>query len=332
MTADNSRRTRSVNPRWLFAILALAVGGPGFAQEKEERKLRWGTDPTGGGPYIYKDDPNGPYVGFEVELAEYLAKKLGRASKLVEADWRQPSRIARQAAAGREGHRHRPQRLRAPRRPEEAICRPRVPYYVYRLQLVAHGPTTLGDGAGLICGPKREAHRCVSAGRSRSSTAPTLSGGQVDLKTTDVATMFNGLVEQTHARRDRSGQPGLHVLPADPKYAGRSSWPTRRDNRVPTSSTCGRDDKELRELHRRGDRDGFKDGTLRRSTRSTAVWNDDQEWLCIGADRRLAGGRRTPDRTGRRRREGYDLAADSATPGAAGMTVFLAVASFPLAM
>ena len=64
-----------MNPRWLLAALALVFAPPGLAQDKKE--LRWGTDPVGGGPYIYKDDPNGPYVGFEVELADEAVSWLG---------------------------------------------------------------------------------------------------------------------------------------------------------------------------------------------------------------------------------------------------------------
>ena len=62
-----------MNPRWLVAAVAvLASAAPSAAQEKKE--LKFGTDQTGGGPYIYQNDPdnpNAPYVGFEVELADY---------------------------------------------------------------------------------------------------------------------------------------------------------------------------------------------------------------------------------------------------------------------
>jgi polar amino acid transport system substrate-binding protein len=51
----------------------------------QEKLFRWGTDPTGGAPFIYQKD--GQYVGFEVELAEYLAKKMGRKSVMVDGSW-----------------------------------------------------------------------------------------------------------------------------------------------------------------------------------------------------------------------------------------------------
>ena len=65
-----------MNPRWMFALFALALAAPAFAQEKPE--LRWGTDPTGGAPYVYQD-ASGKFIGFEYEFAEYLAAWLSDA-------------------------------------------------------------------------------------------------------------------------------------------------------------------------------------------------------------------------------------------------------------
>src|SRR5215471_6151958 len=84
-----THRSYPVNARWLLAAVVLALAAPAFGQDKkgkEKKELRWGTDPTGGAPYVYKDD-KGKYVGFEVELAEYLAKELGRTSEMVTGDW-----------------------------------------------------------------------------------------------------------------------------------------------------------------------------------------------------------------------------------------------------
>jgi len=50
--------------------------------------LRWGGDIQGGEPYVY-DDPASPghLVGFEVDLAERLAKELGVKAEFVQNDW-----------------------------------------------------------------------------------------------------------------------------------------------------------------------------------------------------------------------------------------------------
>ena len=73
--------------RWSPALVLLLVLPA--ARADDPPPLRWGTDPTGGAPYVYK--PKGgadAYVGFEVELAEYLAKKLGRTSRMVDGTWK----------------------------------------------------------------------------------------------------------------------------------------------------------------------------------------------------------------------------------------------------
>lgn len=65
---------------WLVALL---LPLPAVGQQPE---LRWGTDPTGGAPFIMQDAA-GNYTGFEFELAQYLGAKLGRKPVLVEGTW-----------------------------------------------------------------------------------------------------------------------------------------------------------------------------------------------------------------------------------------------------
>jgi len=50
--------------------------------------LRWGGDIQGGEPYVY-DDPQKPghLIGFEVEIADALAKELGVRAEFVQNDW-----------------------------------------------------------------------------------------------------------------------------------------------------------------------------------------------------------------------------------------------------
>ena len=67
-------------------LLSLLVM-PGLAAA-EAKVLRWGADAQGGAPYVFQDpmDPN-RLVGFEVELAELLAKKLGQQARPVHGPW-----------------------------------------------------------------------------------------------------------------------------------------------------------------------------------------------------------------------------------------------------
>lgn len=62
--------------------------GGGLARIKAAGVLRWGGDIQGGEPYVY-DDPQKPghLIGFEVELAEALARELGVKPEFVQNDW-----------------------------------------------------------------------------------------------------------------------------------------------------------------------------------------------------------------------------------------------------
>lgn len=50
--------------------------------------LRWGGDVQGGEPYVWQDpDHAGRLVGFEVELAQAIARRLGVRAQFVQSDW-----------------------------------------------------------------------------------------------------------------------------------------------------------------------------------------------------------------------------------------------------
>lgn len=82
------------------ALLALALGlglqtaraaEPGsLAYVRAGGELRWGADAQGGAPYVFQDpmEPN-RIIGFEVELAEALARKLGVRARPVQGQWDQ---------------------------------------------------------------------------------------------------------------------------------------------------------------------------------------------------------------------------------------------------
>ncbi|MEX2093438.1 MAG: ATP-binding cassette domain-containing protein [Pirellulales bacterium] len=68
------------------AFLTSTVAADTLGQILESGTLRWGGDASGGGPYIYQG-PNNELTGFELELAEYLAAKLGVRSEFVAWEW-----------------------------------------------------------------------------------------------------------------------------------------------------------------------------------------------------------------------------------------------------
>jgi polar amino acid transport system substrate-binding protein len=63
-------------------------GGDGLARVRASGVLRWGGDLQGGEPYVFQD-PRDParIVGFEVEIADALARRLGVSARFVQNDW-----------------------------------------------------------------------------------------------------------------------------------------------------------------------------------------------------------------------------------------------------
>ena len=68
-------------------VLAVAVSNAAFAAS-DPKVLRWGADEQGGAPSVFQDpvDPN-QLVGFEVDLAQALAAKLGLTAKPIHGSW-----------------------------------------------------------------------------------------------------------------------------------------------------------------------------------------------------------------------------------------------------
>ena len=64
------------------------TGGDGLARVRSSGVLRWGGDLQGGEPYVFQD-PHDParIVGFEVEIADALARRLGVRARFVQNDW-----------------------------------------------------------------------------------------------------------------------------------------------------------------------------------------------------------------------------------------------------
>lgn len=124
--------------RWLVVFLffiGVYVALVGVAQVTQsdppvsELALRWGGDRSGGGPFIY-EDKDGELTGFEVDLADYLAKELGKESDFHYGQWdKLPFLLDRQDIdIVLNGYEWTPER--------EAIWASTIPYYKYRLQLL----------------------------------------------------------------------------------------------------------------------------------------------------------------------------------------------------
>jgi len=84
-----------VVPRWFGLVLAVLLltlastaGALDLAEARASGTLRWGGDLQGGEPYVFEDEQRpGGIVGFEVEIAEALAARLGLRAVFVQTDW-----------------------------------------------------------------------------------------------------------------------------------------------------------------------------------------------------------------------------------------------------
>lgn len=82
-----------MNGACALLFLGLAAAAPSFAADGLQRvraqgELRWAGDLQGGEPYVFQD-PRDPshLVGFEVELADAIAQRLGVKATFVQNDW-----------------------------------------------------------------------------------------------------------------------------------------------------------------------------------------------------------------------------------------------------
>jgi len=68
----------------------VALRADHLAEIRARGVLRWGADAEGGAPYVYPDPQHlDRFIGFEYELAEALARKLGVKATLVQNQWDQ---------------------------------------------------------------------------------------------------------------------------------------------------------------------------------------------------------------------------------------------------
>lgn len=71
-----------------LAAMSIAGAGDSLQRIQQQGVLKWGADAEGGAPYVFPD-PRQPdrLIGFEVELADALARKLGVRAEMVQNQW-----------------------------------------------------------------------------------------------------------------------------------------------------------------------------------------------------------------------------------------------------
>ncbi len=259
----------------LFAVVLIFV--PVLAAQENERPvLRWGGDKGGGGPFVY-EDARGQLTGFEVQIADYLANKLGRRAEFVNKEWQTlPQCLARgDIDCILNGYEWTPER--------ERDMLSTVPYYIYRIQLVArHDDASLRDWTDLRATPGRPRRKVGVLTASASHRYMESHFGD------DV--LIEALDEEGTTGVMRSVESGkldatVQDTPTVRHYVGPGrEFPSLQpvgDAREPGYFVIfvRRGDAELRDQLNAAIRDGLRDGTFRRIYDSYGLWNADQERL-----------------------------------------------------
>ena len=317
-----------MNRRWLLAALALLVPLPAAAQDKPP--LRWGTDPTGGAPYVFKDEA-GNFVGFEVEFAEYLAKELGRTGRMVTGDWdKLPELLGKPATEDGIDVVLNGYELREDLEKKYPST---IPYYVYRLALVIHKDSADAiEGWSDLKRPKPNGDKRsvgVLGGSVADQYVQEEFGDKIDRKSNpDVATVI-GLVEQKRLDATVQDNPAALYYVKTGKDLKLADEPRKPGFYVILTRPA---DKELREKLNAAIKKGLKDGTFKAIYQKYGLWNPDQERLLYWTEQPWPPFEVNPEEADRSKGKADWSRLVGELVGAAGMTVFLAAASFPLAM
>ena len=250
----------------LTALCALLVVTGGAARVFAEGVLRWGGDAEGGAPYVEADANDPTKVrGFDVEIAELLAKAMGRTPQFVQAAFASLDQSVKRgdfdlALSGVEDS--------AAKRAELAVS---VPYYEFREVLTVREADrdrfrTLKDLAGhkVATLSGTTAWEILSAAQGEHHIEPVsydddmhpysdLANGRVD------AVLLDNVIADRSMRR----QPGLFTQPGAVVVGHYVILMSKEQGALQKSVNA-----ELRAA--------MSDGRLEAIFRKWKVWNDDQ--------------------------------------------------------
>ena len=275
---------------WVLVVVGLSLFPAARAQAPRRAKppavLRWGGDAGGGEPYIIKREAGQP-IGFEGDLAEYLAKKLGTRGEFVNGEWdKLPLFLNRQSIdMVLNGYEWTPERQKA--------MLATIPYYSYRLRLIVRKDSPIRDWSDLKEG--------MRVGVLKDSAAETY-----------LARRHAGVWP---VALSEEGSTGVMRMVAQGQLAATVqddpvvSWYMIRKKAFPQLTVVGspvapsdnpyyvifvrKSDPDLRDRLDDALRDGLKDGTLRRIYARYGLWPDDEKEL-LDAGRKLVGTQASP--------------------------------------
>lgn len=247
-----------------FAVLLVP-----FPVSGQQPELRWGTDPTGGAPFIMQDAA-GQYTGFEYELAGYLASKIGRKPVLVEGTW---ANLPQQLTKSRDVEKGVDVILNGYELRKDFADQfaPSRAYYAYRLTLLARRD----DGTIRGWADLRGKDVGVLGGTTAQKYLETQHPDANVLSNEDVANVMKLVADRRLPATVQDGPAATHFQKEYPDL-----------HAVAHSDPPGyyvlylrKSDEKLRQQLDAAIADGLKDGSLRRIYEKYGLWNTDQEAL-----------------------------------------------------
>jgi polar amino acid transport system substrate-binding protein len=237
----------------------------------ERGALRWGGDASGGGPYIFQGSDN-QLTGFEFELAQYLAERLGVRAEYVNWEWEMLPQILDRGTIdvvlnGFEWSAER-----------EQLWSSTIPYYIYKLQLLARandGSINSWDDLRAASGQPRK-RVGVLQGSAAERYVEKRFGESVELKKFPEVTSVMGLVSQGQLDATVQDVPIAIHYSADFPQLRRVGEPAEPGYYV---AFVRAGDERLRTRLNEAISAAIEDGTLQRIYEKYGVWNIDQERL-----------------------------------------------------
>ncbi len=253
---------------FLSSLSSLNVAADTLDQIRQSGTLRWGGDASGGGPYIFQG-PNNQLTGFELELAAYLAAKLGVRSEFVAWEWEMLPQILDRGTIDvvLNGYEWSAER--------EQLWSSTVPYYVYKLQLMTRkDDDSIHSWDDLVAQPGEPRKRVgVLQGCAAERYLEEQYGDKIVLKKYSELTSVMGLVERGQLDATVQDVPiGIHYNPDFPGLH------TVGDTRAPGYYVAyvRHGDDRLRDALNAAIQSAIDDGTLERLYKKYGIWNDDQ--------------------------------------------------------
>jgi polar amino acid transport system substrate-binding protein len=242
--------------------------------------LRWGGDASGGAPYIIDRGPDQQPEGFEAELADYLAGKLGLRPEFVRKQWDSLPQDLRRGDVDviLNGYEWFPER--------ERVMASTVPYYAYRLRLVARRDGAVRGWDDLRRGPRKK------VGVLKDSAAHRYVEGQYGKDVEIVALGDDGTTGVMSKVVGRDFDATVQDAPV-------IAWYLKRKNEFPELQAVGeavrpfpnsyyvlfvrQGDDALRAKLNAALTEALRDGTLQKIYERYGLWDPDQEHLLEAA-------------------------------------------------